>query len=230
MDSMSFNNLEENAQYIVSNTLHFAESIMQKYESELLSLVIFGSVASGEANEKSDIDILIIIKEPSQKEKLTEIKTNMINKEHIRFENINIITMSDKEFEKGYLIADDFIISILSNNIIIKDDGFLKTFMQRELFLPSRKIISERAQQLEDHSLLLLQMMESTTDQILKDEFYTHLLMEARLKLLKKKMPVPITKKDVIDNIRKIDKKIYEEMVNIDKGDIRKRVMAYVSS
>lgn len=236
VDRLRINGLNENLKSIIAYTLSRAQEVTDKAKSELLSLLIFGSVASGESDEKSDIDLLVILKDPRkdlenpEEIKLLEgLKENIISKKHISFGNINIIVMSDKEFEQGYLNADDLLITILSNNLVVYDN-YLWTFMQRELFIPSDKTIFNRMEQLEKNKQKLLELVKLDNDEKLKEEFYNYLIKEARVELLRKKMPIPaITKKDVIEKIKEFNKDLYNEIVNISKNNIKQKVLHYVS-
>ncbi|PIN86789.1 hypothetical protein COV19_02860 [Candidatus Woesearchaeota archaeon CG10_big_fil_rev_8_21_14_0_10_44_13] len=228
IDHLSILSLDEKARNIISDTYSHAESVANKAGSRLLSLVVFGSTASGEAEKESDIDLLIILEGPEKKEELEKLKGEVISKRHIEFGNINIIVMDKKEFEAGYLDADDLIVGILSNNLIFYDDGFLWVFMQRELFMPSRKTIFIRTNQLEKNKEKLLELIKLNDNEKLKEEFYNYLINEARIELLRKKTPA-ITKKDAISKIAKFNKELYAEIMDIDKGDIKKKVLDHVS-
>ncbi|MBD3313046.1 hypothetical protein GF345_01245 [Candidatus Woesearchaeota archaeon] len=230
IDALRINELNSDIREIVIYSLGRANSVCYDAKLKFRSFLIFGSIASGNFDEQSDIDILIILKDPDDKQRLEKLKESMVTNKHIQFGKINIITLSDEEFEKGYLDADDFLVNILSNNLIIYDDGFLQNFMQRELFIPSHKTIFARMEQLEKDKEKLLELIKLNDMDKLKEEFHKYLLKEARLELLRKKMPIPaITKKDVIEKIRKFNKDLYDEIMNIDKGDIKHKVLSYVS-
>lgn len=236
VDSLRINDLNESLKGIIAYTLSRAQEVADKSRSELLSLLIFGSTASGESDEKSDIDLLVILKDPRKDLENPEeirilegLKENMISKKHISFGKINIIVMSDKEFEQGYLNADDLLITILSNNLIVYDN-YLWTFMQRELFIPSDKAIFTRMEQLEKNKQRLLELIRLDDEKRLREEFHDYLIKEARVELLRKKMPIPaITKKDVIEKIREFNKDLYNEIVNMGKDNIKQRVLLHVS-
>lgn len=234
IDNLRISRLNENQKSIIAYTLSRAQEVTYNSESRLLSLLIFGSVASGESDEKSDIDLFVILEDPEEsnnsKNKLEKLKGDIISNKHIAFGNINILVMSNKEFEQGYLNADDLLINLLSNNIIIYDDGFLWEFMQRELFIPSDKTIFTRMEQLEKDKQKLLELIKINEEGKLKEEFYNYLIKEARVELLRKKTPIPaITKKDVIEKIRESNKDLYNEIVNIDKDNLKQRVLHHVS-
>lgn len=97
----------------------------------LVSAVLFGSVAKGKASEWSDIDILIIIKR-NVREKLrdkihkelssaVEIYSN-ISEEHY---------YTEKEFEESYMIGDDFLINVMKDGIILYDKEYFARYLIR---------------------------------------------------------------------------------------------------
>lgn len=230
IDQLRIQNLNERLSSIISYTKSNAESVTHKNNLKFFSLLVFGSVASGQDTPESDIDLFVIIEDPGREEKLEKLKSDIITKKHIGFDNINIIIMSNKEFERGYLEADDLIISILSNNLLVKDDGFLQTFMERELFIPSHKTIFARIEELEKNKDKLLDLIKIGYLDELKKEFQKQLIKEARVELLSKRRGiVATTKEDVIKKIRSINNELYKEIKNIDKGNIKQKVLKYVN-
>jgi len=64
--------------------LDFKSQLIQLYGNELVELILFGSYARNQANENSDIDVLVILKNMtspySEIRKMSDIKYNLLEK------------------------------------------------------------------------------------------------------------------------------------------------------
>lgn len=70
------------------------------YKEELVSLILFGSQARGEANQNSDIDILVILNRPVNP--VIEIKKNIDKLTELSLDNdieINCFYVSQEQFK-----------------------------------------------------------------------------------------------------------------------------------
>lgn len=76
------------------------EELKNSYQQELVSLILFGSQARGEANQDSDIDILVILNRPVNP--VIEIKRNIDKLTELSLENnkeINCFYVSQEQFK-----------------------------------------------------------------------------------------------------------------------------------
>ncbi|MEM2704740.1 MAG: nucleotidyltransferase domain-containing protein [Candidatus Bathyarchaeia archaeon] len=107
--------------------------------SNLISIILFGSVATGTSKRKSDIDILAIIKENPEVEKVKLLTLD----EKIK-EDIVAICLIDLESLFSRLIkSDPFLLNILSNGKIIYDNLFiqhLQNLVKKGLFGPNKEM------------------------------------------------------------------------------------------
>jgi predicted nucleotidyltransferase len=105
---------------------HIADSLTERLLAELQdqvhSIVLFGSVARGEATDESDIDILVIAEIPFAIERRMESIANDIGLDNEVF--IQLVFFTTEKFEdqvfkyRSYLSSD-----IIDQGIILYDDG-----------------------------------------------------------------------------------------------------------
>lgn len=121
----------------------FLEFFKKKLKDDLLSLILYGSVARGNWNEESDIDLLLIISNKFYKKfdnsKISEISIHFYNKtrdtslyEEMLFHPLSILSLSLNQLESFrtlfYDIAVDGIIIYDPKDIGLK---FLKKYRKR---------------------------------------------------------------------------------------------------
>jgi len=121
---------------------------LKEYENiigeNLVSIVIFGSVAKGTANRWSDIDILVIIKGKAVKgleDKLHEVFSKIMEifsrvpEEHM---------YTQAEFQEEYNIGNDFLVNIMSDGIVVYDRDFFNRFLIKGIPTVTRKTIENK--------------------------------------------------------------------------------------
>ena len=99
MQILSGSNIEIHP--ITQKTLDlFVERVKENQGDNLLKIILFGSVARGEANEDSDIDVLVILKNRNSKESC-DIRSIIINVEdYMKHDNnayLQSLTLSEEE-------------------------------------------------------------------------------------------------------------------------------------
>jgi len=196
-DSERLSQIPKDIQNKVNNILDVMKS---EYRYNLLGFVIFGSVASGETTEKSDLDILVIVKD---KKEIDYKKLGLL-----KIENINIIEKNKNEFENEYLLAHDLILNTLMNGIIIFDEGMIRFFLSKPLPEPSHEIIMQKRQRLELLKDRLLILLKDKNYPELVEQFKLYLIEKARILFLQKGI-IPSSKKYIVFNLKKVDKNIY---------------------
>ncbi len=199
LDACKFSKFPERVQEQISNVL----LNMGLFNKEVLSLVLFGSYASGEFTQDSDIDMLLVRKDDSK-----EIQTELAYNGHL-------IQYTKSEFNNLFLEGDDFILSILFNHIIIHDPQLeFHSYLTKEMPKVSGKVIQEREQQLERQRKVYL----SYYKQNLPEEFIKNIilfnLMVKRLQYLKKGI-VLTTNNDVLRKIHKDNPDMYRILLKL---------------
>ena len=102
-----------------------AGELAQSLKGEVEAIVLYGSVAVGEASEDSDIDILVVTKDRSRNlyHKISSIRTR------VDLDNgtlTTLIHMSRDEFELYLKSGSPFLEDVLRNGVALYDGGFFK--------------------------------------------------------------------------------------------------------
>ncbi len=108
----------------------FRSRVLNELGDRIQSMVIYGSVARGEATKDSDIDVLVIGKDNEVGEKVSDVGYE------IDFENdfetfIMPIHLTTDEFEHRIKVGSPFIFAILKEGVILYDDGTFKTIREK---------------------------------------------------------------------------------------------------
>lgn len=106
------------------------------YTNKLIAFLVFGSAANLEITKKSDIDFLLIL-EKRPKESFLNFLTS-------EDKNFHLIENDTEEFYDGYGEGDDFIISVLKNHLLIQGDEYIRSFLEMDLPVVSKKVIHDR--------------------------------------------------------------------------------------
>ena len=110
--------------YFASSLTEYLESLF-KSEKEILGIILFGSLATENAefssDKISDIDLLIIFADnqlPINHRERTNLKLSLMG---LTLSGIDSIWMSKSEFNKSIVNKRDLILSILDEGIILYD-------------------------------------------------------------------------------------------------------------
>ena len=102
----------------------FRDMALKELKDSLRSFVVYGSVARRDADEDSDVDILVITKaSQSVKRRITEIRDE-IQESHDYAVLLVPVYMTDKQFIERTEQSDPLLINILREGIPLYDDGF----------------------------------------------------------------------------------------------------------
>lgn len=198
---------------------HIYQVLKSEYQTHLLSFLIFGSVASNETNEKSDLDLLAIV---TEKKEIDYRKKGLFD-----LGKINLIEKTPSEWEKDFLMGHDLVLNVLINGIIIHDNGILRNFFQKPLPKISEEVIVQKKEHLnilKDRILLLLKDQDYHS---LEDIFKQYILEKARIILLQDHL-IPSSKKDILAKIKDLDPDIYKLYSQINLKNIKSLVKQYV--
>lgn len=125
---------------LISKVLQNAKD---KFKSNLISLILFGSAARGRIMEDSDIDLIVVCKTlPRGWRKRDEI---IIGLEKIGFSfgrSVHIEALTEKEFKFSVKEGAPLMFEIFTYNKVIYDDGLFKE--QMEIFKENIKTWNAR--------------------------------------------------------------------------------------
>lgn len=101
---------------------NFRRRVLKRLGEGIDSIILYGSMARGEATKDSDIDILVIGRDKNSWEKVSEIAYE------IDFENkfetfITIVFLTRDEFERGIKAGSPFIRNVIREGVILYDNG-----------------------------------------------------------------------------------------------------------
>jgi len=207
-DSERLNQLSDDIQEKIDNIFNV---IKAEYLYDLLGFIVFGSVASNEMTEKSDIDFLVIIKE---KKEINYKKSGLLN-----LEKINIVEKTKSEFESEYLLAYDLILNALMNGIIIFDEGIIRFLLKKPLPEPSYEVIMQKKQRLDILKNRLFILLKDKDYKELVEQFKLYLIEQARILLLQKGL-IPSSKKYIINSLKKTNKNLYKFYTSVNTGNV----------
>ncbi len=130
----------------------FLARLRKQSKENLLSVMLFGSVATGAATPESDLDLLLIFNEPpleindarSQLDTVTRFYQVMVQ-EH---------TFTRNEFLEAYEVGDDLVINALADGLVLYDTGFVIPLLSKPLPRPSSTVavqnLDEARKKIED--------------------------------------------------------------------------------
>ncbi|MBL7160674.1 MAG: nucleotidyltransferase domain-containing protein [Candidatus Aenigmarchaeota archaeon] len=127
-----------------SNIITLADIYRKALGDNLISAVLFGSVATKKAKKWSDIDILLIVRKMVGKKAREAINKKLSSATDI-YENISEEHyFTEKEFEEFYAIGDDFLINVMKDGIILHDREYFSRYLMRGVPKVTKKSIRKR--------------------------------------------------------------------------------------
>jgi predicted nucleotidyltransferase len=101
----------------------FARRVTAALDSEVDSVVLYGSVARGEARRDSDIDVLVISPATDKiRKKVSRIRSDFAYESDYTF-YISLVYFSREEFCKLQQIGSPFIQDVVRDGVILYDRG-----------------------------------------------------------------------------------------------------------
>ena len=108
----------------------FKDRVVKELGDRINAIIVYGSVARGEAGEESDIDVLIVGRDKEIRSKITEIGYE-IDYEN-RFETfITPVYYTKEEIEHRIKVGSPFIYEVLKDGVALYDDGTFKRIREK---------------------------------------------------------------------------------------------------
>ncbi len=199
----------------VSATIEsFKDKLLLSYEKYIRSIVVFGSVAVGDFDKKSDIDLLIIVKKK-------------IDFSSIPFEGHTIIK-DTKEINQDFIDGDDFLLSILKCHIIYYDNNdTFYSLLLKPIPKVGKKVLLQREGLLKDFQDSVFIEYKNKHFRYALENFKTFLIAKARFELIKNN-EIPVSKKDTLIKAKKKFPDIVEDYNKTTRDNFKEMVMKYV--
>lgn len=112
---------------------------------ELKSIVLFGSLATGQAAVGSDVDLLIITERPEAE--YGKVPHDIGRRASFFQTIVQKHWYSVSEFEDGYWKGDDVVLNAIRDGIVIHDDGYFRDFAAKPLPSTSPVVVRSLLQQ-----------------------------------------------------------------------------------
>lgn len=208
-DAAKFYKLPKDIQTLVIEIKH---KLFLFYPLDLMGFMIFGSAASLDVENKSDVDFYILL----TKKDLRRDFLNALTSEQRKF---HFIEQDRGEFNEAYEEGDDFILSLLKNNIILIDYGHLRYFFEKDLPVVSIKTIYESEVKLKRLSSKLDQLV--IQDQpLVFEKTKEYIKLKCRIFLLRSNI-VPKSNKELMKLTKEKYTKYYKAYKNLTRKNAK---------
>lgn len=112
--------------------MDFRDRVVKELGNRINAIILYGSVARGEAGEESDIDVLIVGRDKEVRSKVSEISYE------IDYENsfetfITPVYYTKEEIEHRIRVRSPFILEVLKDGVVLYDDGTFKGIREKVL-------------------------------------------------------------------------------------------------
>jgi predicted nucleotidyltransferase/uncharacterized protein (UPF0332 family) len=130
----------------------FVTKLRDQAKANLLSVVLFGSVASGRAKPESDIDLLLVFNGVQPQSSEIRLELDSVSKFYQVLVQEHSFTR--REFLDAYGLGDDLIINALAEGLVLHDDELIIPLLSRPLPRPSTAVaiqnLDEARKKIED--------------------------------------------------------------------------------
>ena len=206
VDAYRLNNLPHD---IKNRIINIREKASLFFGNDIKMLFVFGSSASLELKEESDIDFLIVLSKKNKENFLKFLTTDD--------RNFNFIEYDIKEFNDAYDDGDDFLISVLKNHILLQGDYYLRFDLERGLPAVSKKVIHDREIQLNNLKIKIDELFFQDQP-IVCDKIKEYIKLKVRIMLMKKDI-IPLSNKNLFDLMKQYYLKYYRAYNNLNMKD-----------
>jgi len=111
----------------------FSERVVKKLGKRLNSIILYGSLATGNVTKDSDIDMLVIVEETERKTVEDDVLDISYEVDYTnKFETFIVpVFMTPKEVEKEINSGSYFIKDVLTQGVVLYDDGTFKRIREK---------------------------------------------------------------------------------------------------
>jgi len=180
--------------YVHNKIMEIRQKARLFYGHKIVSILVFGSSASGEIEKDSDIDFYIILKEQVKEVSFLKYLTSADR-------NFNFIENTQSNFQDAYHEGDDFIISILKNHILIEGNKNIRYYLERNLPIISEQVIHDREIQLNKLQKKIDRFILDNLP-LLYEKTKEYIKLRIRINFLKKGI-IPSSNRNLLDMMRK---------------------------
>ena len=216
--------------------LGFSKDLIEKVDGLVKSIVLFGSYIENKENEKSDIDLLIIIDDVYAKDLNITVPFYFDNLNKIladeKYKKIHVTTLTLSKFWEMILNGDPLVLDILRKGEPIIDPagifGSLKKMLERGLIKTSPEyleIMKKRAEEGINYvNLMLIKAFESLYNSVVTISQYY--LIKNNINIyspedILNKFEELKKKRKISSEVYNYYKKVYEYMKKIEHREIR---------
>jgi len=216
--------------------LNFSKDLIEKVDGLVKSIVLFGSYVENKENEKSDIDLLIIIDDVYAKDLNITVPFYFDNLNKIladeKYKKIHVTTLTLSKFWEMILNGDPLVLDILRKGEPIIDPagifGSLKKMLENGLIKTSPEyleIMKKRAEEgINYANLMLIKAFESLYNSVVTISQYY--LIKNNINIyspedILNKFEELKKKRKISSEVYNYYKKVYEYMKKIEHREIR---------
>jgi len=112
---------------------HLRDELVKEFGDSIESIVLYGSIARDEADEESDIDILVVTRENNKKihDRISRIRTTIDLKNNTL---TTLVQINRNELERYIKLGSPFMESVVEEGVILYDDGFFENVRKNLAF------------------------------------------------------------------------------------------------
>lgn len=120
-----------NYQQLYDETLkEFKDKVLKALSGIIEAIIVYGSVAGGEASENSDIDVLVITRDKGIGDKILDISYEIdYQNDYETF--IVPIELTPEEIERDIRVGSPFIDEVLRQGVTLYDNGTYRRIRQK---------------------------------------------------------------------------------------------------
>ena len=138
----NLNELLNLPQKYVGSMRELTDRLVEKLKYNLVSIILYGSVARDEADKYSDMDIIVITRKSEKDDEIHRICDNVSD---IFSERLETRALDKKELEERYRLGDDFLINVMKDGIVVYDpEGYYSNFLSRGIPKVSKELINKK--------------------------------------------------------------------------------------